>query len=106
MVFDANVKPSSLKNSVNEYMQVGPPLLCDILIRAGMSTHVVLVDIHKAFLQISLEEEDRDPFRFLFNINNQEQHFRFTRVPYGAQSVYIGIWELQSVTTLTMNKLP
>lgn len=72
MVFDANAMPSLLKNSVNECMQAGPPLLRDILIRARMSTHVVLADIHKAFLQISLKEEDRDAFRFLFNINNQE----------------------------------
>ena len=43
-----------------------------------MSTHLVLVDIQKAFLQIGLREEDRDAFPFLFNINGQEQHQRFT----------------------------
>ena len=51
-----------------------------------MSTQLVLADIQKAFLQIGLKEEGRDTFRFLFNINNQEQHFRFTRVCFGAEA--------------------
>ena len=50
-----------------------------------MSTHLEISDILKAFLQIGLKEEDRDAFRLLFNSNNQEQHFRFTRVPFGAK---------------------
>ena len=75
MVFDASAKPSPLRNSVNECMHTGPPLLpllWDILIRARMSTHLVLADIEKAFLQIGLKEEDRDAFRFLFNIHSQK----------------------------------
>ena len=51
-----------------------------------MSTHLVLADIQKAFLQIGIREEDRDSFRFLFNINGKEQHLRFTRVLFGGQS--------------------
>jgi hypothetical protein len=58
----------------------------DILIRARMSPHLVLADIQKAFLQVGLKEEDRDAFRFLFNINNHEQHFRFARIPFGAEA--------------------
>ena len=37
-------------------------------------------------MQIGVREEDRDVFRFLFNINGQEQHLRFTRVPFGGES--------------------
>ena len=51
-----------------------------------MSNHLVLADIQKAFLQIGVREEDRDAFRFLFNINGKEQHLRFTRVPFGGES--------------------
>lgn len=51
-----------------------------------MLPYLLLGDIEKAFLQISLKEEDRDVFRFLFNINDKEQHFRFTRVPFGAEA--------------------
>ena len=39
-----------------------------------MSTRPVLADIQKAFLQVGIKEEDRDAFRFLFNINGREEH--------------------------------
>ena len=35
---------------------------------------------------MALDEEDRDAFRFLFNINGREEQFRFTRVPFGAEA--------------------
>ena len=52
------------------------------------SRHIscMLADIQKAFLQISVREEDGDAFRFLFNINGKEQHLRFTRVPFGVEA--------------------
>lgn len=89
MVFDASAKPHPLANSVNECMHTGPPLqplLWDILIRARMSPHLLLADLEKAFLQISIKDRDRDAFRFLFNINGREEHLRFTRVPFGAEA--------------------
>ena len=63
MVFDASAKPHLLANSINECMYTGlplQPLLWDILIRACMSTHLVLADIQKAFWQIGVREEERD----------------------------------------------
>ena len=90
MVFDASAKPHSLANSVNECMYTGPPLqplLWDIMIRARMSTHLLLADLKKAFLQIGIKEEDRDLFRFLFNINGREEHLQFVRVPFGAEAI-------------------
>ena len=89
MVFDASAKPQPLANSINDCMFTGPPLqplLWDIMIRARMSTNLLLGDIEKAFLQISVKEEDRDSFRFLFNINGGEKHLRFTRVPFGVEA--------------------
>ena len=89
MVFDASAKPHHLANSVNDCMYTGPPLqplLWDILIRARMAPFVLLGDIEKVFLQISLREEDRDAFCFLFNVNGREECFRFTRVPLGAEA--------------------
>ena len=89
MVFDASAKPHHLANSVNDCMHTGPPLqplLWDILVRARMSPYLLLGDIEKAFLQISVKEEDRDAFRFLFNVNDKEEHFRFTRVPFGVEA--------------------
>ena len=46
----------------------------------------MLADLQKAFLQIAIKEENRDAFRFLFNINGKEEHLRFTRVPFGAEA--------------------
>ena len=89
MVFDASAKPNPLANSINECMHTGPPLqplLWDILTRARISNNLLLADIEKAFHQISVKEEDRDAFRFLFNINGKEEHFRFARVPFGAEA--------------------
>ena len=89
IVFDASSKPHPLANSINEYMYTCPPLqplLWDIMVRVRMSTHILLADIQKAFLQISIREEDRDAFRFLFNVNGKEQHLRFTRVPFGVEA--------------------
>ena len=89
MVFDASAKPRPLANSVNECMHTGPPLqplLWDIMIRARMASDILLADLQKAFLQIAIKEEDRDAFRFLFNINGKEEHLRFTRVPFGAEA--------------------
>ena len=89
MVFDASAKPQPLASSVNECMHTGPPLqphLWDIMIRSRMYTNILLVDIQKAFHQIGVKEEDRDAFRFLFNINGKDEHLRFTRVPFGAEA--------------------
>ena len=89
MVFDASAKPHPLANSVNKCMYTGPPLqplLWDIMIRARMSTHLLLADLKKALLQIGIKEEDRDAFRFLFNINGREEHLRFARIPFGAEA--------------------
>ena len=54
--------------------------------QSTMSSRLVLADIQKAFLQIGVREKDRDAFLFLFNINDKEQHLRFTRVPFRGDS--------------------
>ena len=88
-MFDASAKPTSNTNSVNDCMCTGPPLqllVWDILMQARMAPQLILADIQKTFLQIWLKEEDRDAFRFLFNINGIEEQFRFTRIPFGVES--------------------
>ena len=51
-----------------------------------MSPNVLLSDIEKAFLQVSVKEQDRDSFTFLFVINGEEKHLRFTLVPFGVEA--------------------
>ena len=48
-----------------------------------MSENLFLGDIEKAFLQVSVKEEDRD---LLLNVNWKEKHQRFMRVPFGVKS--------------------
>ncbi|VDI55591.1 Hypothetical predicted protein [Mytilus galloprovincialis] len=68
--------------------------LCGLLLRFRMFKYAVVADIEKAFLQLGLQNPDRDVTRFfwvkdrtmpLFNINNV-QIYRFCRVPFGVIS--------------------
>ena len=89
MVFDGSAKPYPLANSINDCMFTGPPLqplLWDIMVRARMSTNLLLGDIEKAFLQIGVKEQDRDAVRFLFNVKGEDRHLRFMRVPFGVEA--------------------
>ena len=90
MVFDASAKPNATSDSINDCMFTAPPPLqphlWDILVRTRLMQNLVLADIQKAFLQIEVREEDRDSFRFLYNVNGIENHLRFTRVPFGAEA--------------------
>ncbi|XP_068684848.1 uncharacterized protein [Montipora foliosa] len=74
------------KPFIRESAVTTKPLLWDIMVRARMSTSLLLGDIEKAFLQIGVEEGDRDAFRFLFNVKGEERHLRFMRVPFGVEA--------------------
>ena len=89
MVFDASSKPHPLSSSINDFMFTRPPLqplMWDIMVRARMSSNILLADTEKAFLQVSINDSDRDAFRFLFERNGKEEHYRFTRVPFGVEA--------------------
>ena len=45
------------------------------------------MDLKKGFLQTRINEEDRDTFQFLFNINDREEHLYFAKVPFGAEAI-------------------
>ena len=90
MVFDASAKPSPEEFSINECMNPGPPtqpLLWDILIRSRLAPVCIVGDVEKAFLQVELDEADRDAFRFIYKTKDgPERHYRFCRVPFGGES--------------------
>ena len=89
MVFDTSSKPHPLSSSINDFMFTRPPLqplMWDIMVRARMSSNILLADPEKAFLQVSINDSDRDAFRFLFEQNGKEEHYRFTRVLFSIQA--------------------
>uniref|UniRef100_A0A1I7VWU5 Reverse transcriptase domain-containing protein n=1 Tax=Loa loa TaxID=7209 RepID=A0A1I7VWU5_LOALO len=95
VVFDASAKTNE-GPSLNECLYKGPvmlPLLIGILLRARQGRYLVIADVEKAFLQVSLKQEDRDVTRFLWlkdkskgAIKENLVIFRFTRVPFGVVS--------------------
>ena len=94
IVFDASSKPSQHQPSLNEYLYKGPnlnPLLYEILILFRAYSIALTADIEKAFLQISVNECERDYLRFLwfedpFSENPNIVENRFTRVIFGMDS--------------------
>ncbi|XP_064475573.1 uncharacterized protein LOC135389456 [Ornithodoros turicata] len=94
IVFDASSSaPGCL--SLNDTLSSGPnlnPSLIDLLLKFRIHQIAVLADIQKAFLQVSLSEEDRDALRFLWYketpLPGMELPpivtWRMTRVPFGA----------------------
>lgn len=92
IVFDASAKGNG--PSLNDCLKKGPqltPLLFDILLRFRSQLVALTADIEKAFLQISIAEEDRDYLRFLWfdNVFSDQPTIirnRFARVVFGVTS--------------------
>ena len=93
IVYDASAKANGTP-SLNECLHVGPKFnqkLLDILIRFRAHRVAVTADIEKAFLMVSVEENDRDALRFLWVHSVEEdppkiRPLRFTRVVFGVSS--------------------
>uniref|UniRef100_A0A914MDV1 Integrase catalytic domain-containing protein n=1 Tax=Meloidogyne incognita TaxID=6306 RepID=A0A914MDV1_MELIC len=92
IVYDGSAKlPNSF--SLNDCLHPGPvilPELVGVLLRMRIPKIVIVCDIQKAFLQVSVHPNHRDSIRFLWLKNIQEplslenlQIYRFTRVPFG-----------------------
>ncbi|XP_046841149.1 uncharacterized protein LOC124435254 [Xenia sp. Carnegie-2017] len=88
IVYDASSKEGKRGTSLNDCLHVGPPLtplLFDILIRFRESRVALVGDIEKAFLNVEVDEADRNYLRFLWvryatNGNLEVVAFRFYRV--------------------------
>ena len=87
VVYDA----SSNSPSLNDCLEKGPcllPLLVDILIRFGAYKVAVVSDIKQAFLNISVNENERNFLRFLWfdDVTSNSPNvvtYRYTRVIFG-----------------------
>ena len=93
MVFYASSKSGKRGTSLNDCLHVGPPMnpmLFDILTRFRENVAVV-GDIEKAFLNVEIDEADRDCLRILWveNIHDKEISpviFHYNRAVFGASS--------------------
>lgn len=96
IVYDASAKTKKEYNSLNESLFRGPVFLeniCGLLCRFRTHQIGIIADIEKAFLQVGLQDKERDVTRFLWLKNpeiplNDEniQVYRFTRIPFGVIS--------------------
>ena len=86
VVFDASAKNKGL--SLNECLYKGPclsPLLYDVLLKFRVHSIGITADIEKAYLQISVDPQDRDYLKFLWYDDILKSHpeiikYRFTHV--------------------------
>ncbi|KHN81502.1 hypothetical protein Tcan_18029, partial [Toxocara canis] len=97
IVYDASALPER-GCSLNDQLYRGPvrlPQLVGVLMRFREGEIALTADIEKAFLQLELQEPDRDACRFLWlrnpgnigaEIERNLQAYRFCRVPFGATS--------------------
>ena len=111
--YDASAKTSPSALCLNNCLYTGPNLiqnLSSILIKFRKHKVAFVADIEKAFLQITLHQNDRDATRFLWlkDINksfddDNIQTFRFRRVTLWSCTVAIPI-ERYSTTSPTQQK--
>ena len=96
VVYDASAKTRQSNKSLNECLYQGPVMLPDLsalLIRFRLNAIVVVADTEKAFLNIELQQLDRDVTCFLWvkdpkntAIERNLEVFRFCRIPFGVVS--------------------
>ena len=89
-VFDGSCNEEG-EESINDKLLPGPakqPLLVDILIRFRIHQIALNSDIRKMYLNIAVNQEDRDSLRFLWRRKGEKKirHFRHTVLPFGIRS--------------------
>ncbi|XP_063544854.1 uncharacterized protein LOC134753023 [Cydia strobilella] len=92
IVYDASAKTTGQK-SLNECLYSGPSMLEDLtalLLKFRTKRYGILADVEKAFLQVALQEDDRDVTGFLWLKDTTKEatednllYLRFCRVPFG-----------------------
>ena len=90
IVYDCSAKPNAQVPLLNDCPEKGPALqlqLLDIILKNRMKVHCITGDVKKAFLQIWIQEEDRDFQRVLWYEDLKDRNvvaYRLTRVIFGA----------------------
>ena len=89
VVYDAAARPSKGSLSLNDCLEPGPNLmnsLLHILLKFRLKKFAAKADIAKAFLQVEINERDRDALRLLWLEGDQVWIYRFARLPFGLTS--------------------
>ncbi len=92
IVYDCSCSPNASQPSLNSYLSTGPDILNDmtaIFVRFRCYRYGIIADIEKAFLSISLDEQDRDATRFFWisdptDPEIQFEVYRFKSILFGA----------------------
>ena len=90
IVYDCSAQANSKVPSLNDCLEIGPslqPLIFDILVRNRMKKYCIIADIKKAFLQIRIDDRDRDAQRLLWYKSLKDKivmELRFTRLIFGS----------------------
>ncbi|XP_065672041.1 uncharacterized protein LOC136089876 [Hydra vulgaris] len=91
IVFDASAKEYG-SPSLNEFLHISPPLqplLLNVILQNRLQLVCLTEDIKQAFLQIRVDNKDRDVFRFCWVSDLKSKEvitLRFTRIPFGCAS--------------------
>ncbi|KAH7714372.1 Pao retrotransposon peptidase family protein [Aphelenchoides avenae] len=96
IVFDGGARMSKAEKSLTDHLFKGPDMtadLCGSLFRFRLPEVAITADIEKAFLQVSVAEEERDALRVIWARNPYEPIsesnmvvYRFCRVVFGLRS--------------------
>lgn len=79
IVFDVSAKPSEESPSLNECLEMGPPLqdlLWNVLMRNCIKPVALTADIKQAFLQVCISAEERDLLQFHWIKNKDHSTIR------------------------------
>ena len=93
IVYDGSTKSSREELSLNDYLETGDnyiPHIFDMLARFRRNSVRLITDIEKAFLMVSINEEERDMLCFLWFDSPEEgrpriAQFRFNHLLFGLQ---------------------
>ena len=94
IAYDASSKPTKSSTSVNNCLETRPPLqnsMWDILVRSRFKPIFLCGDIKKGFLQIRIQEFERNAFHFHWVNKCDPNHVninKFTRLVFGLTFSY------------------
>ena len=94
IVYDGSAKSPGLQISLNDCLPTGPnyiPKLVDVLVKFRWNRIAITADIEKAFLTISIQENQRNMLRFLwlkdrYVLDSEVVQLQFCRLVFGLRS--------------------